>query len=457
MSQAATRIPTLVCATGRASHTVREGWLGSSSETYEYDVYGNMTTYNGTPIPIAETGGVPNNRLAAGSYNDRGSLTAHDGFTFVWDALDQMRGMTSSTLHRSFAYDAAGERVFIRENAQDRFTLRGLDAKLLREIRRSLGQLTWEKDLVWRGGVLLATVGAEEGITHVHVDHLGSTRLLTDRCGQAVATFDLYPFGKTLGDSPQHPQRMRFTGHERDLNARNDDTDDFDYMHARYYGPKLARFLTIDPGRDNVPSQPQSWNLYAYTRGNPMNYVDPTGKVTLVFTVGPGQDLFEKFGHSAAYFSTPGVPGKGISLEGNHHFEAGLFNFVESYLGEGRDIYISFLATTPTQDAASISFLKDNPNGAVNSDAFLAGSMIRENCAQAVGNALEAGGVFPEGSNPSQIPGAVASLPHMLALRVMTHPQHVETIRIPSGTSAEKVKEYLGIIIRSVGNELDAR
>ncbi len=48
-------------------------------------------------------------------------------------------------------------------------------------------------------------------------------------------------------------------------------------MFARYYGSNLGRFLSVDPGFDAQPHTPQSWNLYAYVRNNPVNAVDPTG------------------------------------------------------------------------------------------------------------------------------------------------------------------------------------
>jgi len=53
-----------------------------------------------------------------------------------------------------------------------------------------------------------------------------------------------------------------------------------DSMHARYYFPYTARFLSVDPGRDYDPKVPQSWNLYAYVRGDPVNAIDPNGRDT---------------------------------------------------------------------------------------------------------------------------------------------------------------------------------
>jgi RHS repeat-associated protein len=50
----------------------------------------------------------------------------------------------------------------------------------------------------------------------------------------------------------------------------------YDYMHYRFYGSSMGRFLRPD----NIPgalTDPQSWNLYAYVRNNPANATDPTG------------------------------------------------------------------------------------------------------------------------------------------------------------------------------------
>ena len=51
-------------------------------------------------------------------------------------------------------------------------------------------------------------------------------------------------------------------------------------MHARYFSPTTARFLSTDPAGGD-PSQPQSWNRYSYVKGNPLRYVDPDGRVVL--------------------------------------------------------------------------------------------------------------------------------------------------------------------------------
>ena len=63
----------------------------------------------------------------------------------------------------------------------------------------------------------------------------------------------------------------RSTGKERDTESGNDDFGD------RYYGSSMGRFLSPDVGVDQHPADPQSWNLYAYVRNNPLKLVDPSG------------------------------------------------------------------------------------------------------------------------------------------------------------------------------------
>jgi RHS repeat-associated protein len=69
---------------------------------------------------------------------------------------------------------------------------------------------------------------------------------------------------------------MKFTGHERDRNGESA-ADDLDYMHARYYSPRLGRFLSVDvvQGKSKIP---QTWNRYSYARGNPILFTDPDGR-----------------------------------------------------------------------------------------------------------------------------------------------------------------------------------
>jgi RHS repeat-associated protein len=62
----------------------------------------------------------------------------------------------------------------------------------------------------------------------------------------------------------------RSSGYFRDAESGND------YAVNRFTSPGTGRFITPDRTTGN-PSDPASWNKYAYTRGDPTNRVDPAG------------------------------------------------------------------------------------------------------------------------------------------------------------------------------------
>ena len=131
--------------------------------------------------------------------------------------------------------------------------------------------------VVYRGSTLVAAVQPNGQTYHLHPDHLGTPRLITDVNKNRVAYHVYYPYGVELSPLNQDAERLKFTGHERDLGVLTSAADDLDYMHARYYNPQVGRFLSVDPVLGK-PEIPQSWNRYAYVLNNPLKYVDPTGE-----------------------------------------------------------------------------------------------------------------------------------------------------------------------------------
>ncbi|MEN6631182.1 MAG: RHS repeat-associated core domain-containing protein, partial [Candidatus Polarisedimenticolia bacterium] len=117
-----------------------------------------------------------------------------------------------------------------------------------------------------------SATGSLPKVTFHQRDHLGSLRLVTDATGAVVEAHDYYPFGGEMGPVGASSRR-KFTGHERD------EETGLDYMLARYYPASLGRFLSVDPGFDVQPEDPQSWNLYGYVRNNPVNATDPDGRL----------------------------------------------------------------------------------------------------------------------------------------------------------------------------------
>ena len=123
-------------------------------------------------------------------------------------------------------------------------------------------------------------------------DHLGSVRVVRDGSGTVRQRFDYYPYGtvsrvwtgSTATDGPE--KRYRFGGKETAGNALTDPAGtgtapgapylDFG---ARLYSPRTATWLSPDP----LAEKYYSISPYTYCAGNPVSFVDPTGKSTFVY------------------------------------------------------------------------------------------------------------------------------------------------------------------------------
>ena len=113
-----------------------------------------------------------------------------------------------------------------------------------------------------------------------YTDHPGNVSAWTNASGALVsgslARYEPYGGYRTKPASTINPDisDRGFTSH------RQNNTGGYDmgliYMNARYYLPEVGRFISADTIVPE-PSNPQSFNRYAYVRNNPVNFTDPTG------------------------------------------------------------------------------------------------------------------------------------------------------------------------------------
>jgi YD repeat-containing protein len=214
----------------------------AAKQCYAFDPFGNLTGRGTAPInqacfPSPISVDPSTNRVSGAGYDAAGAMTSwgSGGLTYCyeWYPTGQVRRVQGGGRTSHFAYDADGERIawYDSQEGATHYTLRGLDGQVLREYRELAGEWSWVKDYVYRDGQHLASIDSA-GTRHAHLDHLGTIRRITGTGTPpaVLAAHDYYPFGEEATDPYQDAERMKYTGHERDLQDPSNTTDDLDNM-----------------------------------------------------------------------------------------------------------------------------------------------------------------------------------------------------------------------------------
>jgi RHS repeat-associated protein len=240
---------------------------GAWSRAFGYDPFANMWVTGSSGVALAgntPTSNVYNgsNRMVGTSYDVAGNQVTVNGDMLVYDAENHVAlAMEPPSLGggvENYVYDGEGRRI--GKWAFSNATVYVYDA---------FGELAAEYST--------ATNTPPCTTCYLSLDHLGSTRLVTDQSGNVVARHDYLPFGEETTANTVDSINQKFTGKERDQETG------LDYFGARYFGSALGRFTSPDPLMASAhASNPQSWNRYAYALNNPLLRIDPNGEEDLI-------------------------------------------------------------------------------------------------------------------------------------------------------------------------------
>jgi len=277
----------------RTKTALTQGTSGSScwGLDYSYDIYANLTTVSldaGRPACTWTTlnaGVDTNNRITntGFSYDAAGNVLSDGSFNYTWDAESELKTAAGVT----YTYDGDGRRV---QKSSGKLYWYGATGDILDESDAS-GNITDE--FVFFGGKRIARRNISSGNIYYYLaDHLGTARMIV-QAGQTSACYDadFDPFGGEHIVANSCPQNYKFTGKERDTETNLDD------FEARYYSSQFGRFHSADWSAIPAPvpyadlGNPQTLNLYAYVKNNPMNLTDPTGHQAPGQLVGTGGDF----------------------------------------------------------------------------------------------------------------------------------------------------------------------
>ncbi len=173
--------------------------------------------------------------------------------TMIYDALDRMIEQTRSSGHTEIVYGPYGLKLALMN-----------------------GQSLVNAFVKLPGGSS-AVYGASGLAYYRHADHLGSSRLATTPTRTKYYDVAYAPYGEDYNGSGTTPD-LAFTDENQDTVKAGWSTNLYDFM-LREYRPAHGRWTQPDPAGMGVvdPTNPQTWNRYAYVLNNPMAMIDMLG------------------------------------------------------------------------------------------------------------------------------------------------------------------------------------
>jgi len=249
--------------------------------TYTYDAAGNRIKTGGSfarstipPALASVTYNANNQQTTFGSvtetYDLNGNLAtvteAGITTTYAWNARNQLTGISNPGFSASFSYDSFGRRTGKTiAGATTNFVYDGLNP-----VQEKNGSTVTANLLTGLGIDEFFTRTDGVGARALLTDALGSTVALGDGTGSLVTQYTYEPFGYTTESGSASTNSFKYTG-------REDDGSGLLYYRARYYHPRLQRFISEDP-----IGFLGSLNLYEYVGNNPVMRVDPSGLIPVV-------------------------------------------------------------------------------------------------------------------------------------------------------------------------------
>ena len=265
------------------------GFTNRNAIAYTYDASGNITSEVTDPISAIATPVTAAAGMAYGSDNRLSSINGlpvlHDAdgnmtsgplmgvaSTYSFDARSRLTGVGGST----YVYDAQSIRVSATNaGAITRYVV-DPNAVLSRVLMETDGAGTPIAYYVHGLGLISRESAAGTYQTY-HYDLRGSTLALKDSRGIGTDSYRYGPYGELVFTEGTTANPFRYNGRDGVITEPNG----LYYMRARYYLPEARRFVSRDMLLGSV-EQTLTLNRFAFVNGNPIGFIDPTGRFALL-------------------------------------------------------------------------------------------------------------------------------------------------------------------------------
>lgn len=241
------------------------------SQTFTYDFAGNLKKSGSLSFQpnYADASGNNSNRYYSGltglSYDADGNLLNDSFHSYTWDAFGSVTAIDSYPI----THDAFGRIVEFKSSPsyQVLYAPSGIDLAVLNGQSVFYGKVP----LPSGGRAVFTGSGLND---YTHVDWQGSARFGSTTSRGMLFDMAYAPYGEIYAKAGGGSAEA-FTNQFRDIVG-----DEWDFLYRQEHSSQ-GRWISPDPaGLAAVdPTNPQTWNRYAYVGGNPLSGTDPMGLV----------------------------------------------------------------------------------------------------------------------------------------------------------------------------------
>ncbi|RZU33972.1 RHS repeat-associated protein [Blastococcus saxobsidens] len=259
-----------------ANRLISASTPGADTWAYSYDVNGNRTqaVKNGTVVQTLSVNAADQITSTGYGYDASGNTLTDSHGAATYNGADQMTALTDNAGTHTYTYAGIDQTELIAEGNGRTYTHGRTDEAGVPLIESFVSSGTTFAYLYDPAGTPLAIL-AGTNTHYLGLDGLGSVVAAVNHSGTHTAAWSYDPWGQATATAMNGSgiASRRIYGYAGGLPDRNTGLVHFG---QRWYDPETGRFTQQDSLE--TLADPTRSNRYEYAAGNPINYVDPTGR-----------------------------------------------------------------------------------------------------------------------------------------------------------------------------------